>query len=78
MHKDGPINDKDEGTTHKGVNQCSKGVTQAQQQRPELPMVTLTWCMCKYKVHTLHQRYILDMMKDEGSLMTDAKSKGIS
>ena len=49
-------------STHKGVNQCSKYVTQVQQQRPESPTVTtvtLTWHACKYKVHKLHQRYIL-------------------
>ena len=28
-------------------------------QRPESPTVTLTWHACKYKVHKLHQRYIL-------------------
>ena len=46
-------------STHKGVNQCSKYVTQVQQQRPESPMVTLTWHRCKYKVPELHQRYVL-------------------
>ena len=46
-------------STHKGVNQCSKYVTQVQQQRPESPTVTLTWHACKYKVHKLHQRYSL-------------------
>ena len=30
-------------STHKGVNQRSKYVTQVQQQRPESPAVTLTW-----------------------------------
>ena len=44
---------------HKGVNLHSKVVTQVQQQRPEPPTVTLTWHACKYKVHKLHQRYIL-------------------
>ena len=44
---------------NKGVNQHSKYVTQAQQQRPQPPTVTLTWHACKYKVHKLHQRYIL-------------------
>ena len=34
--------------THKGVNQLSKYVTQVQQQRPELPTVTITWHVCKY------------------------------
>ena len=33
--------------THKGVHWCSKDVTQVQQQRPELPTVTLTWHVCK-------------------------------
>ena len=42
-----------------GVNQRSKYVTQAQQQRPSSPTVTLTWHACKYRVHKLHQRYIL-------------------
>ena len=32
---------------------------QTQQQRPELPTVTLTWHACKYEVRKLHQRYIL-------------------
>ena len=45
-------------STDKGVNQRSKYVTQAQQQRPESPTVTLTWHACKYKVHKLHQTYI--------------------
>ena len=40
----------------------SKYVTQAQLQRPEPPTVPLTWhaAECKYKVHNLHQRYILN------------------
>ena len=38
-------------STNKGVKQRSKYVTQVQQQRPESPMVTLTWHACKYKVH---------------------------
>ena len=42
-------------STHKGVNQCSKDVTQTQQQRPESPTVTLTWYGCKRNVHKLHQ-----------------------
>ena len=45
-------------TTHKGVNQRSKDVTQVQQQRPESATVTLTRYACKYKVDKLHQRYI--------------------
>ena len=44
-------------STHKGVNQSSKDVTQAQ-QRPELLIVTLTWHVRKYKVHKSHQRYV--------------------
>ena len=42
-------------STHKGVNQRSKDVTQTQ-QRP----VTLTWQASKYEAHKLHQRYILE------------------
>ena len=42
-----------------GVNLRAKSVTQVHQQRPELPTVTLTWHACKYKVHKLHQWYIL-------------------
>ena len=45
-------------STHKGVNQRWKDVTQTQQQRPESPTVTSTWHAIKYKVHKLHQRYI--------------------
>ena len=46
-------------STHKGVNWLSKSVTQVQLRRPESPTVTLTCHACKYKVHKLHQRYIL-------------------
>ena len=38
-------------STNKGVNLCSKYVTQGHQQRSESPMVTLTWHACKYKVY---------------------------
>ena len=48
-----------EWSTSKGVNWRLKYATQAQQQRSELPTVTLTWHACKYKVYKLHQRYIL-------------------
>ena len=48
-------------STHKGVNQRSKYVTEVQQQRPESPTVTLTWHACKYKVHKLRQSYILSL-----------------
>ena len=41
------------------LNLHSIYITQIQQRRPELPTVTLTWHACKYKVHKLHQRYIL-------------------
>ena len=51
-------NVKTDESTHKGVNQRSKYVTQVQQQRPESPKVTHTWQACKYKVHKLHQRYV--------------------
>ena len=54
-------------STNKGVNQHSKYLTQAQQQRPELPTVTLTWRVCKYKVRKLHQRYILNCTVDDKS-----------
>ena len=37
----------------------SKDDTQAQQQRPKSPTVILTWHVCKYRVHKLHQRYVL-------------------
>ena len=33
--------------------------THTQQQRPGSPMVTVTWHASQYKVHKLHQRYIL-------------------
>ena len=47
-------------STHKGVNQRSKDVTQTQQQRAESPTVTLTWHASKYKVRKLRQSYILN------------------
>ena len=28
-------------------------------KKPELPTLTLSWHACKYRVHKLHQRYIL-------------------
>ena len=55
-------------STHKGVNYCSKYVTQVQQQRPESPTVTLTWHTCKYEVDKLHQRYILTILRPHLSM----------
>ena len=46
-------------STHKGVKQCSRYVTQVQQQRPESPMVTLTKPVGKHKVHKLYLRHFL-------------------
>ena len=46
-------------STHKGVNQRSKYVTQVQQQRPESSAVTLIWHACKYEVHKLHLKMYL-------------------
>ena len=37
-----------------------KDITQPQKKRPESPTVTLTWHMCKYTLHKLHQKYILN------------------
>ena len=37
-----------------GGNRHLKNVTQTQQQRPGLPMVTLTWHVSKCKVQKLH------------------------
>ena len=48
-------------STHKEVNQSSTYVTPVQQQKPELPTVTLTWHACKYKVRKLLQRHILGL-----------------
>ena len=44
---------------HKGVNWRLEDVTQTQQQRSELPTVTLTRHASKYKVHKFHHRYVL-------------------
>ena len=41
------------------VRNTSAAQVQLQQQRPESPTVTLTWRACKYKIHKLHQRYLL-------------------
>ena len=43
----------------KGVNWPVKDFTQIQQQRAELPMITLTWQTRKCKVHALHHIHIL-------------------
>ena len=48
-------------STHKGVNSRSK---QTQQQRHELPTVTLTWHACEYKARKLHQKYIHKWSED--------------
>ena len=58
-------------------------VTQIQHQKPEWPTVTLTWHACKYKVHKLHQRYILTYLyhlTSDNSLLTDrgTESKAVS
>ena len=45
--------------TNKELNYRTKDVRQTHQQRPGSPTVTLIWHVSKYKVHTLHQRYIL-------------------
>ena len=42
-------------------NESSKYATQLQQQRPELPTVTLTWHACKYKVHKLHPTPLVNL-----------------
>ena len=42
-------------STHKGVNQCSKDVTQTQQQRPEWPTVYFHLACVYLKVPKLHQ-----------------------
>ena len=39
----------------------TRKTSQAQQHRPQSPLVTLTWHPCKCKVHKLHQRYILEV-----------------
>ena len=46
-------------TTPKGANQRLKCTTEVP-QRPESPTVTLTRHACKYKVHKLHQMYLLE------------------
>ena len=46
-------------STHEGVNWYLKYVAQAQQQRPELLKVTVTWQACKYEVHKLLKRMYL-------------------
>ena len=41
----------------------SKSIAQVQQQRPESPMVTLTWHVCKYTVQKPPEGYILKIKK---------------
>ena len=48
---------------HKGVS--------TQQQRPESPTVTVTWHASKYKVHKLHQRYMLSVDSHNVYFLTD-------
>ena len=43
---------------HKQEVISAQKMSHKKQQRPESPMVTLTWHACKYKVQN-HQRYIL-------------------
>ena len=49
-------------------------ITQVQQQRPELPTVTLTWHACKYKVHKLHQRCTLKEKQAAGVFSRESSS----
>ena len=53
-------------TTHKGVNQRSKDVTQTQQQNPESPTVTLAWHASKYEAHKLHLTSEAKAFRDTG------------
>jgi len=50
-------------------NQHTRELVSAQntqvQQRPKSPTVTLTWHVCKYKVHKLHQRYTFYIVTSE-------------
>ena len=50
-------------STHKGVNQPLKYITQVQ-QRPELLTVTLTWHTCKYKVPEVQPHFIFKISQD--------------
>ena len=45
-------------STYKGVN-SKMSHNHNMWQRPESPTVTLTWHVCKYRVHKLHQRFVL-------------------
>ena len=49
--------------------------TNTTQQRPESPMVNLTWHACKYNVHKLHQRYILISRSGQLTKIYDIISK---
>ena len=53
-------------TTHKGVNQRSKDVTQTQQQKPESPAVTLAWHASKYEAHKPHHTSEAQAFRDTG------------
>ena len=53
-------------STHKGVNQHSKDVTQTPQQRPDLPTVALTWHACKIQgTYTPPEAHPLKRHNDE-------------
>ena len=52
-------------TTNKGVNQRSKDVTPTQQQRPDLPTVTLIWHASQYKVHKFHHLHHVKSETDD-------------
>ena len=45
-------------STHKGVKQ-RRMTSHKHNNKSESPTITLTWHACKYKVHKLHERYIL-------------------
>ena len=67
-----------ENSTHKGVDQHLKGTTQAKQQRPELPTVTLTRHESKCKAHKLHQRPINSMRCTSRKLTGTSGSGGLT
>ena len=58
--------------TRKAVNQHSKDVIQAHQQRPESPTVTLTWHACEYKVHKLHRVFADVLLYDVSQVPTNS------
>jgi len=64
-------------STNKGVNQRSKDVTPTQQQRPDLPTVTLVWHASLYKVNKFHHLHHVKSETDDANELQSQQVQGV-